>query len=398
MSYLEELTRDQFLSSIANQRTRESYETALNQFDEFCKNSFEKNGDVVITDLRNHIKEIQDGSGVYRLLQSFVNWLNEDHPELSIKSRNHSRPMTKRHPSTIKHYVSCIKQYVEEFGNIDIIDRKYQKRVKIPKKPKEELEPFTRNEIRDLIDHSSFDRKVLYMTLKDSGMRIGEAVQIRKCHVDLTKNPVEIHVPANITKTKTSRTTFVTRETAPMLRKRLEKIQDNDLVFGKNDNPKKAVVNEEMIFKWYRDKLGMTDRYESNNRHKKNLHSLRAFTSTQIADVHGEEFAPQVQQLRELRDSKLLQTESGSAFMKSFNDFYYSFSPVIADYERENPVFREAVKLAITPMISSLSILNHVDMETDAEVLGYGISLILLNIGMYVGIPAIVVVGIRKKF
>jgi hypothetical protein len=30
--------------------------------------------------------------------------------------------------------------------------------------------------------------------------------------------------------------------------------------------------------------------------------------------------------------------------------------------------------------------------------LGYGISLILLNVGMYVGVPAIVVIGIRKKF
>jgi len=114
--------------------------------------------------------------------------------------------------------------------------------------------------------------------------------------------------------------------------------------------------------------------------------------------TYGSELAPQVQQLRELRDNKLLQTESGSAFMESFNDFYYSFSPIIADYERENPVFREAVKLAITPMISSLSILNHVDMETEAEVLGYGISLILLNVGMYVGVPAIIVVGIRKRF
>ncbi|MDH3766307.1 MAG: hypothetical protein OER82_10945 [Nitrosopumilus sp.] len=28
--------------------------------------------------------------------------------------------------------------------------------------------------------------------------------------------------------------------------------------------------------------------------------------------------------------------------------------------------------------------------------LGYGISLILLNIGMYVGIPGIVIVGIRR--
>ena len=83
--------------------------------------------------------------------------------------------------------------------------------------------------------------------------------------------------------------------------------------------------------------------------------------------------------------------------MSTFNDFYYSFSPIIADYERENPIFKEAVKLAITPMISSLSLLNHVDMDSENEVLGYGISLILLNVGMYLGIPAVVIVGIRKR-
>ena len=114
--------------------------------------------------------------------------------------------------------------------------------------------------------------------------------------------------------------------------------------------------------------------------------------------TYGSELAPQVQQLRELRDNSLLNTESGTSFMGTFNDFYYSFSPVIADYERENPVFKEMVKIAITPMISSLSILNYVDMDSEVEVLGYGISLILLNVGMYVGIPAIVIIGIRKKF
>ena len=112
----------------------------------------------------------------------------------------------------------------------------------------------------------------------------------------------------------------------------------------------------------------------------------------------GSELAPQVQQLRELRDTQLLQTESGKSFMRSFNDLYYSFSPTIADYERENPLFKETVKIMITPMISSLSILNYVDMDSEASVLGYGISLILLNIGMYFVAPAIVVVGIRKKF
>jgi hypothetical protein len=114
--------------------------------------------------------------------------------------------------------------------------------------------------------------------------------------------------------------------------------------------------------------------------------------------TYGSELAPQVQQLRELRDNSLLTTESGTNFMGAFNDFYYSFSPYIADYERENPIFREMVKVAITPMITSLSILNYVDMNSETEVLGYGISLILLNIGMYVGIPGIVIVGIRKKF
>jgi hypothetical protein len=113
--------------------------------------------------------------------------------------------------------------------------------------------------------------------------------------------------------------------------------------------------------------------------------------------TYGSELSPQVQQLREIRDTKLLQTESGTLFMNAFNDFYYSFSPTIADYERENPVFKEAVKIVISPMILSLSILNYVDMGSETEVLGYGISLILLNVGMYVGGPVAAIVGIRKR-
>jgi peptidyl-prolyl cis-trans isomerase B (cyclophilin B) len=84
--------------------------------------------------------------------------------------------------------------------------------------------------------------------------------------------------------------------------------------------------------------------------------------------------------------------------MNSFNQFYYSFSPVIADLERENPVFKESVKLFITPMVSSLSILNHIEMDSEESVLDYGISLIILNLAMYVGIPASVIIGLKKKF
>ena len=110
--------------------------------------------------------------------------------------------------------------------------------------------------------------------------------------------------------------------------------------------------------------------------------------------TYGSEMSQQVQQLRELRDNQLLQTESGKQFMGAFNDIYYSFSPTIADMERESPMFKQAVKLAITPMISSLSLMENT--ESESEVLSIGISVIALNLAMYLGVPAIVVVGIRK--
>lgn len=110
--------------------------------------------------------------------------------------------------------------------------------------------------------------------------------------------------------------------------------------------------------------------------------------------TYGSELAPQVQKLREIRDSKLLQTESGESFMESFNQFYYSFSPVIADYERENPYFKEMVKIGVTPLLTTLSLMDYA--ESESEVLTIGIGLIILNGMMYVGIPAIGIIVIRR--
>jgi len=112
--------------------------------------------------------------------------------------------------------------------------------------------------------------------------------------------------------------------------------------------------------------------------------------------TYGSEMANEVQQLRELRDNQLLNTESGTAFMGAFNELYYSFSPTIADMERESPMFKEIVKLGLTPMLSSLSIMENA--ESESEVLSLGLSVIALNLGMYLGIPAIVIIGIKNKF
>ena len=111
--------------------------------------------------------------------------------------------------------------------------------------------------------------------------------------------------------------------------------------------------------------------------------------------AYGSELAPQVQMLREIRDNQLMNTESGKSFMSGFNELYYTFSPTIADMERESPVFKEIVKAGLTPMLSTLAIMENA--ETESEVLGLGLSVIALNLGMYLGVPAIVIIGIKKR-
>ena len=106
--------------------------------------------------------------------------------------------------------------------------------------------------------------------------------------------------------------------------------------------------------------------------------------------AYGTELAPQVQFLREIRDNTVMSTASGTAFMTGFNQLYYSFSPTIADMERDNPIFQEGVRAFITPMISTLSIMTLAEDGNEVQVLGLGISVIALNLGMYIVAPAAV--------
>ena len=103
----------------------------------------------------------------------------------------------------------------------------------------------------------------------------------------------------------------------------------------------------------------------------------------------GTELAPQVQYLREIRDNRVLSTDVGTSFMAGFNDVYYTISPAIADLEREHPVFREFVKMVITPMLASLSIMNLAEEGSEISVLGTGILVISLNVVMYLVAPTL---------
>ena len=135
------------------------------------------------------------------------------------------------------------------------------------------------------------------------------------------------------------------------------------------------------------------------NNLSKDLNSILEFVD-QLKEIKTDQVDPTSNSLNqelELRDDKVMTTESGIAFMTIFNQFYYSFSPAVADYERENPVFKEAVKVTLTPMLTSLTLLNYVDVDSEQEILGYGIGIILLNIGMYFVAPAAAIIAIKNR-
>src|SRR3712207_3672088 len=84
----------------------------------------------------------------------------------------------------------------------------------------------------------------------------------------------------------------------------------------------------------------------------------------------GSELAPQVQYLRHFRDNYILSTSSGSAFMKVFDSVYYSFSPQVAEYEREQPWMQSIVKVALYPLFGILMASERVHVRSEERRVG----------------------------
>lgn len=230
------------------------------------------------------------------VLKRFSLWCQQDHPDITYQTRGVTQYHKKKQSRTITAYTSMVRDVLESVYGIELYSRNFKKKLSIPEPNDFDPEPFTKDEIQAICDYAkSPKRKLHYMTLKDSGMRIGESVAIRKKHIDTTKNPIEITITASITKTKRTRITYVTRETAPMLINLLKKLDENDLVFGSHENQQIATDNAENYFWRLREDLkeiipSFAEKYEENGRHKKNLHSLRAYTATQCADAVDEAF------------------------------------------------------------------------------------------------------------
>ena len=290
MSYIEDkITIKEYLDNIQDKGKKNHIKAILNQFDIFCKQKYNKSNQQIMDDLFEEIQKTQRKNIVYMIFNQFKDWMLVDHPEVEYflgRNKNQKRTIKKRHPNTIKTYIKTIRAIFEEIGNIEINSRILAKRVKIPKAEEEEPEPFTKEQMRILLDRCSNQAKLKYMVLKDTGCRIGELVQIRKCDVDLSQKRIAVRVHAKYTKMKKAKTAFITKETEPMFRILLKHKKDEELLFGTSEDKYSAKGSEKAHFTYYRNELARDypefgERYQSNNRHKKTVHSIRSYTATQ---------------------------------------------------------------------------------------------------------------------
>lgn len=192
--------------------------------------------------------------------------------------------------TTIKHKFSQINGFLHYMG-IKITKEDVRINLSFPKIIKEEPYPLQFEEIQKILEYTSGKKKGLYLSLLSSGMRIGEAIQLRKKDFDLSKDRIMIRIPAKITKTRTGRTTFISKEAANFVRIKMGTLDDEDLVFGSSEIVENSRMNEIVTFERILQKAGLDQKYEGINRRKITLHSFRAYFFTKAARANGENYA-----------------------------------------------------------------------------------------------------------
>jgi len=212
---------------------------------------------------------------LYRVLQDWIDW------NISKKAGAYS----------IRVRFSILRSYLYHLGvKTNLQDIKQL--LKFPKKTREERYPLKKQELRELVlSHSRhLKRQALYLACSSSGMRMGEALQICKKDLDFSLERIMVRIKAEYTKTRTARTTFLSKECGDKIKLYLDKLNDDDFMFS---NSKKAgkMRNEQKALSAALEVLGYNQKYSSNKFYKITSHSFRAYFFTAATRKHNENYA-----------------------------------------------------------------------------------------------------------
>ncbi|MSV26758.1 MAG: hypothetical protein EXS75_04015, partial [Nitrosarchaeum sp.] len=176
----------------------------------------------VIAEL-SEIKKTQDhetyGEALYGMLQDWINW-------------NEHRGIGNY---TIKILFSNLRKYLFHVG-IKTHEQDIKESLRFGKKTREERFPLSHDIYRQIVNGLARNPRLqaLFLTLGSSGMRIGEAINLKKKDLDFTTKRIKVNIPAN-TKTRTGRTTYISKEAENFLRPLVDKLESEDYIFARKN-------------------------------------------------------------------------------------------------------------------------------------------------------------------
>jgi integrase len=261
-----------FLSSYHSKNTRLAYEQALAQF---FKNVYGENGELD-TSAKRYFGEKRDyESDIEEFLDSISGLA----------------------PKSVKLKLAIVKTFLIE-NDVELKSkfwRKLSRKVKGSRALTLDKVPANK-ELRKIIMHLPVQGKALFLTLSSSGMRIGEALQLKLNDVKLSQEPALINIRGEYSKTGNSRFAFISKEAREAIEQWLNKreVYLEAAVAKSHKYEKEAEDNRLFPFETSTAYMMWTnalthakkaERDNSTNRHRIHPHVLRKFFRTRMATL-----------------------------------------------------------------------------------------------------------------
>jgi integrase len=266
-----------FLNSIkrGSVNTWKSYLTSFVHFQQFLNKKYQGqnyNPDSILE------KILSNQIDLYELLESFISSLTGA-------------------PKSIRVYADAVRSFLEYY-DVEISQKKFKKRCRLPKLYREDEEALTAGIIRKLLLSCSNRRLRPYLlTLASGGFRALEALAIRNRDINFDVRPVTVKIRKEYSKTKVARYFFISDEAAHAIKqwidwkyrnkadKRVQKYyHDDDLVFTtqkfRDCVPNSVYFKIRNEFNTLQEIVGTSERKDGSIRRKYTLHSFRRFVKT----------------------------------------------------------------------------------------------------------------------
>jgi len=263
-------SKEDFLKhkSKSSENTLIYYRFIFKSIEKFCISKYDSSLENIIEEL-TVVENPQEQ--VENMIQTYID-------ELELEGKPHS---------TVSSY-SCIAKNYLKYRRVKFDKDELESSLDFKKEIKSEKYPLTKEDIKTLLDHASFESRAKILLQTGSGFRISELLTLRKCDINKDLERFTAIIRAECAKNGIERVTIISSEAMPYLDKILENKNDNDLLFYHNaKNIRNAVIAELKVFNRIRKRANLDMIYENKKTHKITTHSFRAFFISQFEKTYS---------------------------------------------------------------------------------------------------------------